>query len=212
MNFKKILMMLFLLISIVSSVYCYTQLPDTIASHWGLSGEVDDYSGKAIIFLFPGVMIFMILLFWFIPKIDPLKNNIKSFYSSFETFILVFLLFFLLLQAQFTLWNMGFQIPPNMFMPLLTGFLFFSIGVMLNKTTPNWFIGIRTPWTISNEKVWKKTHDIGSKLFKIAGIISAVGILFQKYAFFFIIVPIIAFSIFLVVYSYFEYKKEIKKD
>jgi len=74
----------------------------------------------------------------------------------------------------------------------------------------NWFIGIRTPWTLSSEKVWDKTHKIGGRLFKIAGIIAIGGILFQNYAIFFIIVPILLAAIYSVVFSYIEYQKEIK--
>jgi len=74
----------------------------------------------------------------------------------------------------------------------------------------NWFIGIRTPWTLSSDGVWKKTNLIGGKLFKIAGIIAIIGSFFQDYIIFFIIVPIISIAIFTIVYSYIEYQKELK--
>ncbi|MEK7202903.1 MAG: SdpI family protein [Patescibacteria group bacterium] len=71
-------------------------------------------------------------------------------------------------------------------------------------------IGIRTPWTLSSDLVWEKTHKIGGKLFKITGVIAFVGIFFQSYALFFIFIPVILVAIYTIVYSYFEYQKEIK--
>ncbi len=91
------------------------------------------------------------------------------------------------------------------------GILFYYAGILVENAKRNWFIGIRTPWTLSSEKVWDKTHKIGGKLFKIAGIIALLGILFQKYALFFVLVPIISVAIYTIVYSYFEYQKETKK-
>ncbi len=69
---------------------------------------------------------------------------------------------------------------------------------------------VSTPWTLSSDKVWDKTHKIGGKLFKIAGILALLGIFFENYAIFIIIVPVIMVSIYTVVYSYFEYQKEMK--
>jgi uncharacterized membrane protein len=75
----------------------------------------------------------------------------------------------------------------------------------------NWFIGIKTPWTISNDVVWEKTHKLGGKLFKVAAALSLLGIFFGELAFWFTILPVMAFSVYLLFYSYFEYQKEMKK-
>jgi uncharacterized membrane protein len=85
--------------------------------------------------------------------------------------------------------------------------LFYYLGILTENAKRNWFIGIRTPWTLSNDKVWNKTHKLGGKLFKIVGIVAFLGILFQKYVLLFIISAVIAVAIYIIVYSYFEYKK-----
>jgi len=59
----------------------------------------------------------------------------------------------------------------QMMVPAL-GILFYYCGILIENAKRNWFIGIRTPWTLSNEKVWERTHKIGGKLFKIAGLIA----------------------------------------
>ena len=79
---------------------------------------------------------------------------------------------------------------------------------MIENAKRNWFIGIKTPWTLSNDKVWEKTHKIGGKLFKSVGIIAFLGILFPNYGLFFVLLPVIAVTVYTVAYSYFEHKKE----
>jgi uncharacterized membrane protein len=86
--------------------------------------------------------------------------------------------------------------------------LFYYSGVLIENAKRNWFIGIRTPWTLSSDRVWDKTHKIGGKLFKIAGIVALAAVFFETAAIFFIIVPVIIVSIYTVVYSYLEYQKE----
>ncbi len=85
-------------------------------------------------------------------------------------------------------------------------------GVMMENAKRNWFIGIRTPWTMSSDSVWNKTHAIGGKLFKISGGIAFLGVLFPDYAFFLVIAPIILSALYVTAYSYFEYKKTVVKD
>ena len=156
----------------------------------------------------PLVLVGLTLLFIIIPRIDPLKKNIEKFRKYYDGFIILFFIFMLLVYVQTILWNLGIEISPNLVFPILMGLLFFYIGILLENAKRNWFIGIRTPWTLSSEKVWNKTHKLGSKMFKIAGIIALIGFLFQKYTFYFILVPVLFVAFYLIVYSYVEYQKE----
>ena len=97
---------------------------------------------------------------------------------------------------------------PNVIIPIGLGLLFFYSGVLCENARRNWFIGIRTPWTLSSEKVWKKTHEIGGKLFKVAGMITLVGTFFPGYALFFVLVPALSVVTYVIIYSYVEYQKE----
>lgn len=94
-------------------------------------------------------------------------------------------------------------------MPAL-GILIYYCGILIENTKRNLFIGIRTPWTLRSESVWEKTNKIGGKLLKIAGVITFAGIFFEKYALFFIFVPIISVTFYTIIYSYLEYQKEVK--
>ena len=75
----------------------------------------------------------------------------------------------------------------------------------------NWFVGIRTPWTLSSETVWNKTHKLGAKMFKIAVLLAFIGFFFGSYAIFFVLIPVLSAAGYLMAYSYFEYQKEAKK-
>ena len=86
--------------------------------------------------------------------------------------------------------------------------LFYLAGVMLSKAKRNWFIGIRTPWTLSSDRVWDKTHRLGAKLFKASAIIGLFGIVFINYAFVLMIAPVLASAVISIVYSYMEYNRK----
>ncbi|MEM2728714.1 MAG: SdpI family protein, partial [Candidatus Bathyarchaeia archaeon] len=88
--------------------------------------------------------------------------------------------------------------------------LFFYIGILCENSRRNWFIGIRTPWTLSSDRVWEKTHRLGGKLFKAAGVIAMLGALIQEHAFILILAPIIFAAAYTIIYSYVEYQKEVK--
>ena len=211
MRKSELFMLIIIIACFVIGIYLYPKMPEQMASHWNAQGKVDGYMSRFWgVFLMPFVFVGLALLFIAIPRIDPLKNNIEKFRKYYDGFIILFFIFMLLVYFQTILWNLGIEISPNLAFPILMGFLFFYIGVLLENAKRNWFIGIRTPWTLSNDKVWNKTHKLGSKMFKIAGIIALIGFLFQKYATYFILIPVLFAAFYLIVYSYFEYQKEKK--
>lgn len=196
------------LISFILGFYFYPQMPDQMASHWNAKGEVDSYSSKCTtLFLMPLISFLMLLLFWIVPKIDPLKKNIQQFRSYFNSFIflIIFFLFYIYLLTIF--WNLGYRFDLGRFLMPALAVLFYYCSVLIKNAKRNWFIGIRTPWTLSNEKVWNKTHRLGSVLFKILALITLVSVLAPAYGFY----ALIGFALFSVLmlfaYSYLEYKK-----
>ena len=103
--------------------------------------------------------------------------------------------------------NLGYRFNMTTMVLTAMGALFFYIGFLVQHAERNWFIGIRTPWTLSNDAVWKKTHELGGKLFKMAGILVFLSFLFQSAAFWIIICATVIAGLFPVIYSYFEYEK-----
>jgi uncharacterized membrane protein len=209
MRKAEIITLLIVLASFAVGIYIYPQMPAKMASHWNINGDVDGYMSKFWgVFLMPIISLVLLLLFTIIPKIDPLKANVDKFRKYFDGFIILIILFLFFIYLLTIYWNFGHKFDMNRIMPPALGILFYYCGILIEKAKRNWFIGIKTPWTMSSESVWDKTHKIGGKLFKIAGIIAFFGIIFPNYSFFLILLPVIAFSIYLFAYSYFEYKKE----
>ncbi len=208
---SEILIVGIALLSFAIGVYYYPQMPEQMASHWNAKGQVDDYLSKFWgLFLIPITLVGLALLFMAVPRIDPLRENIEKFRKYYDGFVILFMIFMVFVYLQTILWNVGIKLSPNVFLPIAAGIMFIGAGILCENTKRNWFIGIRTPWTLSSDKVWDKTHRMGGKLFKIAGVIAIVGIFFQSYAVYFVLVPAILVAVYTVVYSYFEYKKEMK--
>ncbi len=183
-------------------------MPEMVASHWNMAGEADGYSSKFWgLFLIPVISLVILILLIVVPKIDPLKENINKFKDYFDRFILVFLTFFLYLHILTIAYNLGYDFNFTQFLTPAFGFLFYYIGILIGKAQRNWSIGIRTPWTLSSDFVWDKTHKLGSKLFKLSGVIALVGIVLPEYAIVFVLAPVLISSLYVLVYSYIIYNK-----
>lgn len=199
---------LVIIVSFVIAIMFYDSMPEQMASHWNTLWEVDGYMPKFWgLFIMPLVSSFIFLLFLIIPKIDPLKENIKKFRTYFDTFILLILVFLFYIYLLSISWNLWYIFDMNLMILPALSILFYFIWVLLSKAKRNWFIGIRTPWTLSSDVVWDKTHKLWWKLFKILSLIILSWIFFWEDMIYFILVPVIVFTVYLIIYSYVEYKK-----
>lgn len=199
-------------VSIFTSFLFYNELPVKMASHWNAQGIVDGYSSRVFnVLFFPLLEIFLFLLLTYVPKLDPKKKNIKLFESNYSLFISIMMIFMYIVQLQVFLWNIDIKVPIETSMPILMGILFIFVAHLIQSAKQNYTIGIRTPWTLASEKVWNKTHALGAKLFRVGGILTILSSLIPKYSFIALFAFILAPSIYLFIYSYLEFKKEIKE-
>jgi len=191
------------------SIILFPYLPGMMASHWDMYGVADGYSPKPLaLFLVPCLALGLTILLLWIPRLDPLKENIEKFRPAYEWFVAGFVAFFLYLHLLTLAWNLGFRFSfVQALCPAFAAF-YFGIGVLIGSAKRNWFIGIRTPWTLSSDTVWERTHRRGALLFKISGILALGGIFSSDLAFFLILVPVIVSAAYMVVYSYREYQRE----
>jgi uncharacterized membrane protein len=206
-----IIVLVLILAATVAGVSLWNRLPGQMASHWNVNDQVDGYMSKVWgVFLMPLITLGMFLLFLLIPNIDPLKANIAQFRDAFNLFIVLIVGFMVYIHALTLLWSLGYTGfgMSRAMMPAL-GVLFIFVGYMLRKARRNFFIGIRTPWTLSSDRVWDETHRIGATLFTISGVLALLGSFFGGMtSFVMIMVPILGSTIFLVIYSYILYQKE----
>ncbi|OGD68786.1 hypothetical protein A2996_01010 [Candidatus Campbellbacteria bacterium RIFCSPLOWO2_01_FULL_34_15] len=190
-------------------LFFYSSLPQTVASHWNSQGMVDGYMSKFWgTFLTPIILLFMYGIYFIIPKIDPLKNNIASFRKQYNILIALISVFLFYIFILTLAWNLGKEFNMNNFILPAMGVFIFYMGHILKYAKRNWFVGIRTPWTLSSDYVWNRTHKIGGLLFKIIGIITLLGMLVPNYGFYLTIFSIIGSVIFLFVFSYILYQKQ----
>ncbi len=212
MKKSYLVIIVLILISFGLGTYFFPQMPDKMAFHWNIKGEADGYMSKFWgLFLMPIISLGLFLLFLLIPKVDPLKANIEKFRKYFDGFIVLIMVFLFYIYLLSIAWNLGKRFDMCQMMAPALGMLFYYCGILTENAKRNWFIGIRTPWTLSSESVWDKTHKIGGKLFKIVGLIAFLGIIFPNYVFYFILVPVFLAAFYTITYSYFEYQKETKR-
>jgi uncharacterized membrane protein len=204
----QILILSLILASFLLGAYFYAIMPERVASHWDASGSVNGYMPKLFgLFLMPVISTIIFMAFLVIPRIDPLKENIAKFRSYFDLFILLLFGFLFYLHLLTIAWNLGYRFNIIQLMAPFIGLLIYYAGVLTENAKQNWFIGVRTPWTLSSEKVWNKTNKLAGKLFKAAGILSTLGAVFPERAIFFILVPMILAAIYPLIYSYREYQR-----
>jgi len=202
-----------LILTFLITIIMYPVVPDQVVSHWNAAGQPDGYMAKFWgLALIPLIMTALVALFAVIPRIDPLRKSYEKFRNYYEGFVLLLVFFMLAIQLMVILWNTGYPVSPNLFLPVPVGILFIYIGFLLEHVEQNWYVGIRTPWTLSSTVVWKKTHVLGGKLFKISGIICFAGLLFPDLAMWFILVPVLATTVITVIYSYFAWTREEKSQ
>jgi len=209
---NMLLIIILVALSFIVSFLAYPALPDTIAIHWGINGEANGFAPKDMgIMIMPILTLILVAILIAVPKLDPLKGNIESFKEIYYEFITIFCGFMTYLHIITLLLNLG--VSANIISLLAPAFalLMYYMGILLGSAKRNYFIGIRTPWTLDNETVWNKTHKLGEKLFKLSAAISILGVIFPNQAIILILAPIIISSIYLMIFSYLEHKKQTKK-
>ncbi|OGZ19082.1 MAG: hypothetical protein A2175_02050 [Candidatus Nealsonbacteria bacterium RBG_13_42_11] len=206
---KEILPFSLIVFIFAVGVLLYPILPDRIPSHWNINGEIDAWSSKCfMVLLIPGITLLIYLLMIFLPLIDPLKLNYQKFIMPYFWLRTVFVLFFVLLYLYTLLAALGVEmINIRYFIVPVLSVMFIVIGLLLPSIKKNYFVGIRTPWTIHSEEVWDKTHQKSGQLFILAGIVSLVGVFMPQYSFPILITAILLASLSSVAYSYFVFKQ-----
>lgn len=195
------------------SVIVYSRLPDRMPMHWGLHGNVNRYGSRIEgAFLPPVLMLGLWLLLRFLPRIDPRRANYAKFADTYELFIDSTIALFAVLHVAQLGTALGWPISMQRLVPALVGLLFIILGNALPRARPNWWFGIRTPWTLSNDRVWMRTHRVAGYLLAAAGLVLVLAALLPSawtFALGITAVGAAAFGSF--VYSYFAWKQETSK-
>lgn len=200
-----------ILAALVISLALFSSLPAEMISHWNASGQPDGSTSRtSAVFLVPGMMVMMNLILMGIPLIDPLKHNIDTFRSSYNILIVVINVYMLYIHLVTLLWNLGLRVDMNLLLAPAMGVLFYAAARLMEKAKRNWFIGVRTPWTLSSDTVWEKTHRRAALIFKGMAALMLLMLVLPGWFLLILIVPIFAAMIYLVIYSYVLFRQEKK--
>ena len=197
-----------LVIPFVVSIYLWDQLPDQVPIHFNIQGEADDWGPKWInAFLIPGIALTIYIFLLIIPVIDP-KRRIVSAQKPVSAIRIFTTLFMIGIYGFVMAKTLEIDVDLGIYINISVGVLILIIGNYMNTIKPNYFIGIRTPWTLENPEVWKKTHRIGSKLWVVGGLIMILNAVFIPVSYsqiiFYITVALIALVPIVLSYIYFK--------
>jgi uncharacterized membrane protein len=187
----------------------YPRLPDRIPTHWNLRGQADGWDGPGAAFLFPAIATGTWLLMLVLPRIDPRRANWEKFRGEVRLLVGVLVLFFAWIEAVVLGAALGWALDTGRAVMGGVGVLLVVIGNYLPRIRSNWFMGIRTPWTLSSESVWRDTHRIGGRAFVAGGVAMVLagfipGVLAQLLA----IAAVMVSTLIPVVYSYLAWRRE----
>jgi uncharacterized membrane protein len=154
-----------------TAVALYPRLPETIPAHWNIHGAVDGTMPKAWgIFFYPGLIAFIAVLATAIPAISPQGFRIERFARAYDLIMTSLIIFFLCLMAAAFTAALGFPVPMTRIVIAGAGALLIAIGNVMGKVTRNFFVGIRTPWTLASGEVWSRTHRLAGRLLVAGGL------------------------------------------
>lgn len=207
---RKWIPLLIVIAAFAATASVYSSLPARVPTHWNMAGQPNGWSSRFWgAWMLPLILIAMWGIMWILPAIDPRGSNYAKFRPAFEAIIIALMLFMLGLHIVILRAGLGYPARMERVVPLGVGILLIVIGNLLPRARPNWFVGIRTPWTLSSDRVWEKTHRLGGRLFVAAGVISVLAaILSAHWAHVVMIVAMLIMTFTVVIYSYVEWKRE----
>ena len=202
--------LIILLIGLIAAVVLYPSMPDKVPIHWNFRGEVDNYGSREFgTFFLPALNVILYVLFLVMPNFDPKKENYRKFDSSYLTIRYSLHIFLALLFGLTAAASLGYPVDIGKWVAVGVALLFIAMGNIMGRVRNNYFVGFKFPWTLANEDVWKKTHQVGAKAMVAGGIFSLIGVILTSGSLSFVLLMAGIFipMILVAVYSYLIYKR-----
>lgn len=170
---KKQTIFLFILcaLSFIGHLFVLPLLPDQIPIHWNVYGEADNWAGKFSSLFLALLPALMLILFLVIPRIDPRGKNYEKHQKAYQVFISVMIIFFNIILWIINAAGLGYPVPIGRLVPIGCGLILIAVGNYMPQLRTNYTMGIKNPWTLESEWVWRKTHAMGGIVFCIMGFV-----------------------------------------
>jgi uncharacterized membrane protein len=196
-----------ILATLAGIVVGYPKLPDQIPTHWGLHGQVNGWSPKWTLFLFgPGAMVLVVILFAALPWLSPKKFEVDSFRGTYLYIMIVLVGMLGYINIFILLWGLGLPIDANRAVAGCICLLMALLGNVMGKVRRNFFVGVRTPWTLADERVWNATHRLAAKTMFTGGLLGLAAV-FLRAPFWLPLAAILVAALIPVIYSLVFYKQ-----
>ncbi len=198
-----------ILFSLTVGLYMYPQLPDKIPTHWNIRGEIDGWTVKSVwVWLLPLLNLGLYALMLLLPRIDPRKENYAKFSGTYRFIRLALVIFMTLIYLVTIAVALGFPLKVDLLVKVSVSLLLVIMGNYMGKVRQNYFVGIKTPWTLAKEEVWRRTHRFTGSLWVAIGSLDIVlSFIPTTWASITLFASFILMAIFPLVYSYLEYCK-----
>jgi uncharacterized membrane protein len=199
----------FVTVLIAISAVTYPRLPEMMPTHFDINGRIDGRSSRALaVGLMPVILAATALLFILLPRISPKGFRLESFERAYEIIAIAIMATEFAGALALLAIGAGYSLGVDRIGNATLGILLVVIGNYLGKTTRNFFVGIRTPWTLANEEVWFRTHRAGGVVFVASGAIIVLAAFFGGRGATVVAISIVsAAALFLTIYSYFIYRE-----
>ncbi len=153
----------------------WNRLPERVATHWGLGGEVNGWSSRTtFVVLMPALLLLISGIMVIAPRIDPRRRNFPMHEGAYWAVVNTALAVFAVMEVMIVGYNIGWKIDLQMIVGVALGVLFVVIGNVLTRVRPNWIFGVRTPWTLSSDRAWRETHRVAGYLFVLTGLLDVI--------------------------------------
>jgi uncharacterized membrane protein len=191
-------------------VVAYPSMAERVPTHWNMQGEVDGWSSRYVVaWVIPLVMASMLVIFRILPHIDPRRANYEKFRGAYDAIVIATVVFMTGLHMLLLASATGSEVPIGRIIPAAVGAFFMVLGVLLPRAHPNWFIGIRTPWTMTSDVAWERTHRLGGTLFLLSGVLTVLAsVATPRQAAWVLIVSASVTGVTVIAYSYVVWRQE----
>lgn len=201
---RELLLILLTVIPIAYLLFNWSLLPDQMPTHFGFNGEPNGY-GSRIVFLFLPLGLYLLMLI--LPLIDPKKHNYEIFSDTYFKLRIILSVFIGIIDSLI-IYNVLHRIEKmGLLIPILIMLIFTLLGNYMGNIRPNYFVGIKVPWTLNNDVVWIRTHKLAGKLWFWGGLIGIAALFVFNNPTMVMVPLMLIITVVPIVYSYIIYQK-----
>jgi uncharacterized membrane protein len=196
------------LLTALASALAAPEVPAEVAIHFDAGGDPDGYADRSVALAsVPLLAAGLVALFAALPRIDPLGENVAEFQGAYDAFAVGTVVFLAYVHGAILAFNLGVEFDLLAALAPAMAALYYAVGVLLERAERNWFVGLRTPWTLADEAVWERTHEHVAPLFKVAGVVALGALVLPEFTLVLLVAPVVLASLGGAVYSYVCYRR-----